>query len=403
VIPVTGKVYSDHDKLAMINCILSGEEITYGSWNERFEKEFAEYTGINYAYFVNSGSSANLLAFMTFTSPRMCPEWRVLPGDEIITVAAGFPTTIAPIVQYGAVPVFVDIEDGTYNIDTTQLEAALSEKTKGIFIAHTLGNPFNVDAVVKFCAKHGLFLIEDNADSLGSEWDGKRTGSFGTVSTCSFYPAHHISTGQGGMVCTDNPVIGKIIASLRGWGKDCICPPNIDNLCKKRFNQKWGELPEGYDHKYVFSHFGYNLQGTNVFAALGCSQLARIQEFTAQRKFNFNTLRDELSPEYEDFLPQEFKEADPSWFGFPILLPEGWDRHIITEKIERAGVATRTLFAGNILKQPCFTENPDIKYRQIGDLPVTNEVMNQLFWVGCHHGLVENDMLYIGKTLKEVL
>lgn len=403
MIPVTGKVYTDLDKGAMMECLLSGEEITYGTWNVKFEKMLREYIGTKYAYFVNSGSSANLIAFMAFTSPQMHPQWRVFPGDEIITVAAGFPTTVAPIVQFGAVPVFVDIELGTYNINTAMLEQALSPKTKGIMIAHTLGNPFDVYAVKTFCNKHGLFLIEDNSDALGSSFHDQ-TGSFGDVSTSSFYPAHHLSTGQGGAVFTDDPVIAKILLSLRNWGKECSCQPNQDNVCGKRFTQQHGTLPLGYDHKYVFSNFGYNVQGTNLFAALGCSQMKRIDTFTSQRIANFNRLYSYLTELSNDLfeLPKWYVGASPSWFGFPILLDKRIDRSKVIASLEAKGIGTRTLFAGNILRQPCFFNN-NVPYRVIGHLPITDLVMNQLFWVGCYHGLTVFHMDKIGIAIKEAL
>jgi CDP-6-deoxy-D-xylo-4-hexulose-3-dehydrase len=402
-IPVTGKVYTDIDKQAMIDCILSGQEITYGSWNVQFERLLSEYIGMKYAYFVNSGSSANLLALAAFTSPYMYIDWRIKAGDEIITVAAGFPTTIAPIIQMGCVPVFVDIELGTYNIKIDDLEKALSKKTKGVFIAHTLGNPFDIDAVQDFCDKHGLWLIEDNSDAFGSEYDKSKTGSFGDVSTSSFYPAHHLSTAQGGAVFTQYDFIAKIIASMRGWGKSCSCPPNVDNICGKRFTQKHGDLPLGYDHKYVFSHFGYNLQGTNILAALGCSQIQRIDTFTKQRHANFKHLDDFLySANLPILLPKTYLKSRPSWFGYPILVNRGIDRNRIVKELSKCGVETRTLFAGNILKQPCFVDSPDTRYRQIGELENTNLVMNNLFWVGCYHGLNEDHMQIIEQALVEV-
>lgn len=403
-IPVTGKVYTAQDRDAMMECLLSGEEITYGSWNQKFEKMLADFVGTRFAYFVNSGSSANLLAFAAFTSPQMYPHWRVRPGDEIITVAAGFPTTVAPIVQFGAVPVFVDIDE-TYNIDVTQLERALSEKTKGVFIAHTLGNPFDVDSVLAFCEEHNLFLIEDNADALGSKWGDRHTGSFGQVSTTSFYPAHHMTTGQGGAVFTSDPLIAKILMSMRNWGKACVCQPNENDVCQHRFTQKHGDLPLGYDHKYVFSNFGFNLQGTNILAALGCAQMERIEEFTKTRHRNYGLLYDGLSDDatLPITLPLEKEAAIPSWFGFPILLDEGIDRTSIIKELTERGVDTRTLFAGNIIRQPCFTENDDVKYRIAAPLSMTRRVAERLFWVGCWHGLSTEQMYELLAILKEVL
>lgn len=403
-VPVTGKIYTGQDRQAMIDCILSGEEITYGSSNVKFEKLLCDYIGQKYSYFVNSGSSANLLALATFTSPYMYIEWRIKPGDEIITVAAGFPTTVAPIIQMGCVPVFVDIELGTYNIKTDDLEKALSKKTKGIFIAHTLGNPFNLEVIQNFCDKHGLWLIEDNSDAFGSSYGNFRTGSFGDISTSSFYPAHHLSTAQGGAVFTSYDFMAKIIQSMRGWGKSCICPPNRDNVCGKRFTQKHGDLPLGYDHKYVFNHFGYNLQGTNILASLGCSQMNRIEEFTKQRHHNFNLMYSLLEEaELPIILPRSYSKAIPSWFGFPILLHKGMNRAAIISKLQNKGIETRTLFAGNILKQPCFTDSPSTAYRQIGDLANTDRVMNDMFWVGTWHGLSEEHIIYSASNIVEVL
>ena len=398
-IPVSGKVYTDADKQIMIDCIQSGQEITYGKYNVQFEQMLQDYIGVSYAYFVNSGSSANLLALSAFSSPYMYIDWRIKPGDEIITLAAGFPTTIAPIIQLGCVPVFVDIELGTYNIKIEDLERALSKKTKGVFIAHTLGNPFNIDEVQAFCDRHGLWLIEDNSDALGSEYGNFRTGSFGDISTCSFYPAHHIETGQGGAVFTKYDFIAKILQSMRGWGRECTCKCGQDNSCGKRFSMQHGKLPFGYDHKYVYNHFGYNMQGTNILAALGCSQLARIDEFTKQRHANF-TLLENLINDLPIEMPRSYARARPSWFGFPILVKDSFDRYVIIKKLSQEGVETRTLFAGNILKQPCIVDAPDIKYRQIGDLANTNKVMESLFWVGCWHGLNSDDITYIATSLR---
>ena len=402
-IPVTGKVFTDEDQQAMVDCIMSGEEITYGSWNVKFEKMLADYIGVRYAYFVNSGSSANLLALSALMSPQL-DNWRLIRGDKVITVAAAFPTTVAPIIQLGLIPVFVDIDPLTYNIKTEDIEQAISCRTKCIFIAHTLGNPFDVNEIKKICQEKNLWLIEDNSDAFGSTYDGKKTGSFGHISTSSFYPAHHLTTGQGGAVFTDNTMLAKILLSLRNWGKNCVCGPNQDNLCGKRFTQQYGDLPLGYDHKYVFSEFGYNMQGTNVLAALGCSQLSRIREFTEQRHSNFAdlyTILDEAKLSIQ--LPTCHRLAVPSWFGFPILLNEGINRNKVVAHLESKGIATRTLFAGNILRQPCFTENHNVIYRQIGDLANTDSIMNRMFWVGCWHGLNADDMMYIGDTLKEAL
>lgn len=396
-VPVTGKIYSDYDKQHILKMLESGEEITYGTWNRRLERRLAEYIGTKFSYYVNSGSSANLLAFAAFASPQMYPEWRISPGDEIITVAAAFPTTVAPIIQYGCIPVFVDIDE-TYNIDIESMYKALSPKTKGVVVAHTLGNPFNVTAVVQFCKDHNLFLIEDNADALGSTWEGQKTGSFGTISTSSFYPAHHMSTAQGGAVFTSYPRIAKILMSLRNWGKDCVCQPNEDGVCGNRYTQQFGDLPEGYDHKYVFSNFGYNLQGTNILAALGCAQLDRIETFTRFRHQNFDSLYSGLCS-LPIGLPISYEKAKPSWFGFPIMLPDTHNRNQCASKLNAIGIGTRNLFAGNITKQPCFK---DVPYRVVGDLNVTDAVMNKMLWVGCWHGLTEYQVEYTIEGIKSL-
>jgi CDP-6-deoxy-D-xylo-4-hexulose-3-dehydrase len=305
-------------------------------------------------------------------------------------------------VQYGAIPVFVDIDPETYNIDVSKLEDAFTPQTRGVVLAHTLGNPFNFDAVMDFCCRHGLFLIEDNADAFGSIYKGRRTGSLGHVSTSSFYPAHHLSTGQGGAVFTDSPLIAKILLSLRNWGKDCVCPPNQDGVCGKRFTQQHGTLPIGYDHKYVFSHLGYNVQGTNLLASLGCSQMKRIDAFTKQRHDNFNQLYDYLfnlgDAPFE--LPVSELDAVPSWFGFPILLYDDVNRAQVLSKLTAKGVGTRTLFAGNITRQPCFVNNPQAQYRICGNLTQTDRITEQMFWVGSWHGLSSADMEYTGKAIK---
>jgi len=397
-VPVTGKVYEEQDVVAMIQCLQSGEEITYGSWNTKFEKMLRDYVGTKYAYFVNSGSSANLLAMAA-----LFEIFKVASKDEIITVAAGFPTTIAPIIQLGAMPVFIDIKADTYNVDLDQLKKALSPRTKGVVLAHTLGNPFDIVGVREFCTRHGLFLLEDNADALGSTYGGKKTGSFGDVSIASFYPAHHLTTGQGGAVFTNDPATAKVLLSLRNWGKDCVCQPNQDGVCWHRFDQSHGTLPIGYDHKYVFSRFGYNLQGTNLLAALGCSQMERIKEFTENRHTNYKYLYDTLS---EMNLPIKFarslESAVPSWFGFPIMLPRYLDRNSVCAQLNQKGIGTRNLFAGNILRQPCFAKKA-IAYRQVSDLSITDSVMNSMFWIGCWHGLSKTQLDYSIQSLEEVL
>jgi len=401
-VPVSGKVITQEDRQAMIDCINSGEEFTQGSYTRRFESDLANYLGVSFSHFVNSGSSANMLAFMTLTSHLLPEHQRIKRGDEVITVAASFPTTIAPIIQFGAIPVFVDVTFPTYNIDVTMLEKALSKKTKAVMIAHTLGNPFDVDTVVEFCTKHDLWLIEDGCDSLGSEYGGMKTGVFGDISTCSFYPAHHISCGGGGMVFTDNPLLSKIMLSMRDWGRDCSCDKSHDNRCGKRFTQQHGNLPFGYDHKYVYSHLGYNLNATNIQAALGCSQFTRLDEFTATRKRNFDALFLELVDNHNVRLMLPTETSDPSWFGFPILLNDGIDKNKVIQYLTERGVQTRPVFAGNILAQPCFADN-DIPYRVVGSLDNTNAIMNRAFWVGCWHGLTEEDMRYSAQIIKEAL
>ncbi len=401
-VPVSGKVISAEDEAEMMSCI-KNEDITYGKYNDLFEMDFAKYIGVKHAFFVNSGSSANLLAFAAFASPNMYSKWRVKRGDEIITVALAFPTTVAPIIQYGCVPVFVDVDD-TYNIDPKKLESAYSKKTKGVFIAHTLGNPFYVDGVKEFCKKHDLFLIEDCCDSLGSEWNNQKCGSFGDVSTFSFYPAHHITTGEGGMVAASDDRIANIIRSLRGWGKSCRCSPGHDNVCGKRFIGRFGNLPEGYDHKYVFSEIGYNLQGTNILAALGWMQLKHLPEFTEIRHRNYDKLlhcKSYIDDKFTTIL--RYIQSNPSWFGFGIKLdPNKYDRKEAIRKLNAKGVQTRFLFAGNITKQPMFIDNK-VKYRVVGDLTNTNDVMQNMFWVGCYHGLSTEQIDYEIQCLQEVL
>lgn len=393
----SGKVYEKVDKDAIQEWLDSGEEIPWGTYYNRFEKELAKYIGTKHALFVNSGSSANLIAFAAVFIDR-----HLKPGDEIITLAASFPTTVSPIVQYGCVPVFVDIDIPTYQINIKQMKEALSEKTKGVFIAHTLGNPFDLKAVEEFCIKHNLFLIEDNCDAFGSEYDGKKTGSFGHMSTTSFYPAHEMSTGGGGAVFTSDLQLYKTAMSLRNWGKHCVCQPNQDGMCGKRYTQSHGDLPYGYDHKYVFSNFGYNLMSTNMQAALGLAQLNRINSFTAVRIRNFFYLWQRLikSPLKDKMvLPVNQVNSEPSWFGFPLLVQSGV-RNELSQFLNKNGVGTRNLFAGNLIRQPMFTEN-DVKYRVVGDLRNTERVMNDLLWVGCWHGLTLEDMETIYKTLEK--
>lgn len=392
----SGKVYEDIDKQAIQEWLDSGEEIPWGTYYDRFEKELAKYIGTKYAIFVNSGSSANLIAFATMFVAK-----KLQPGDEIITLAASFPTTVAPIVQYGCVPVFVDIDIPSYQINIEEMKKALSPKTKGIFIAHTLGNLFDVDAVKEFCKENNLFLIEDACDAMGSVYKEGMAGSFGDIATTSFYPAHEMTTGGGGAVFTSDPELYKTALSLTRWGKACVCPPNKDGICGSRFTQQHGELPFGYDHKFVFSNFGYNLMSTNMQAALGLAQLSRLDRFTETRHTNFDYLYRLIfsSPLiHKILLPQELPFAYPSWFGFPLLVESG-KRNDLSAFLNKNGVGTRNLFAGNLLKQPLFTDN-NVNYRVVGDLRNTDRVMNDLLWVGCWHGLTTKDMQYIYDQLR---
>jgi len=407
-IPYASRVY---DNAEMTNLVDSSLEfwLTSGRYTNEFESEFAKYLNVKYCSLVNSGSSANLAAFMTLTSPLL-GERAVKRGDEVITVAAGFPTTVTPIIQFGAVPVFVDVTIPQYNIDVTMLEKALSDNTKAVMIAHTLGNPFDLSAVKAFCNKNNLWLIEDNCDALGSKYmingEEKFTGTIGDIGTSSFYPPHHMTMGEGGAVYTNNPLLNKIIRSLRDWGRDCVCPSGVDNLCKHRFDNQYGELPFGYDHKYVYSHFGYNLKATDMQAAIGCAQLKKFPSFVERRKENFRRLKEGLL-EVEDklILPVPCENSDPSWFGFLITCKEGLDRNKVVQYIESNGVQTRMLFAGNLIKHPCFDEMraSGKGYRVVGDLTNTDRIMNDTFWVGVYPGM-NNDMIdFMAKTIKEAI
>lgn len=407
-IPYASRYYGHEE---MVNLVDSSLEfwLTSGRYTDQFEKEFAEYLGTKHCSLVNSGSSANLLAFMALTSPLM-GDRRILPGDEVITVAAGFPTTIAPIIQYGAVPVFVDMTIPQYNMDASMLEEALSDKTKAIMIAHTLGNPWDLGAIKEFCDKHNLWLVEDNCDALGSKYtingEEKFTGTIGDVGTSSFYPPHHMTMGEGGAVYTDDPLIHKVVRSLRDWGRDCVCPSGRDNMCGHRFDKQYGELPLGYDHKYVYSHFGYNLKATDMQAAVGCAQLAKFPTFVEKRRHNFDRLREALK-DVEDklILPEACPNSKPSWFGFLITCKEGVDKNKLVQYIEDHGVQTRMLFAGNIVKQPCFDEfrASGKGYRVVGDLKVTDRIMNDTFWLGVYPGMTDEKIDYMAKVIKEAL
>ena len=383
--------------------------LTSGRYSDLFEKKLGEYLGVPYVSLVNSGSSANLLAFMALTSPKL-GERRVKRGDEVITVACGFPTTVTPIIQYGAIPVFVDVCIPQYNIDVTKLEAALSEKTKAVMIAHTLGNPFDLKAVKRFCDAHGLWLIEDNCDALGSRYtlDGETrfTGTIGDIGTSSFYPPHHMTMGEGGAVYTKNVVLNNILRSMRDWGRDCRCPSGVDNICQHRFDGQYGELPRGYDHKYVYSHFGYNLKVTDLQASIGCAQLEKFPHFVERRKENFKRLRAALTPaEDKLILPEPCENADPSWFGFLLTCREGVSREQLVRFIEQKGVQTRMLFAGNLTKHPCFDElrASGEGYRIVGELKETDRIMRDTFWVGVYPGMTAEMIDYMASVILEGL
>ena len=398
-----------YDSKEMMNLVDSALEfwLTAGRYADQFEKNFAEYLGVRFCSLVNSGSSANLLAFMALTSPLL-KERQVLPGDEIITVAAGFPTTVAPVIQYGAVPVFVDVTIPQYNIDVTRLEDAYSPKTKAVMIAHTLGNPFDLKSVKDFCRKHNLWLIEDNCDALGSEYeiDGEKklTGTIGDIGTSSFYPPHHMTMGEGGAVYTDNPLLNRIVRSFRDWGRDCICPSGKDNLCGHRFDRQYGELPLGYDHKYVYSHFGYNLKATDMQAAVGCAQLEKFPGFVERRRHNFVRLKKALEGMEDRFiLPEPCPGSDPSWFGFLLTCREGVDRNQVVPYIESKGIQTRMLFAGNLTKHPCFDQMraEGRGYRIAGSLENTDRIMRDTFWVGVYPGMTDEKIDYMAKVIRE--
>ncbi len=407
-IPYAGKVYGKEE---MTNLVDSALEfwLTGGRYTREFEKKLGDYLGVPYVSLVNSGSSANLCAFMALTS-HMLGERRVRRGDEVITVAAGFPTTIAPIIQYGAVPVFLDVTVETLNMDISHLEEALSEKTKAVMIAHTLGNTFKLKEVKEFCQKHNLWLIEDNCDALGSEYfyEGEwvKTGTVGDIGSSSFYPPHHMTMGEGGAVYTKNPLLHKIIRSMRDWGRDCICESGHDNMCGHRYDGQFGQLPKGYDHKYVYSHFGYNLKATDLQAAIGCAQVDRLNSFTSLRREHFDYMK-ELLKDLEDklILPEATENSRPSWFGFPITTREGVDRNAIVRHLEECKIQTRMLFGGNIIKQPCFDEYRDDKdaYRVVGDLQNTDYVMEHTFWIGMYPGMVPEKLNAMSKAIHEAV
>lgn len=407
-IPYAARVY---DREEMVNLVDSALEfwLTMGRYTDEFERGLAGYLGVSFADVVNSGSSANLLAFMALTSHQL-GDRAIRRGDEIITVAAGFPTTVTPALNFGAVPVFVDVKLPEYNIDESRLEAALSDRTKAVMAAHTLGNPFNLEAVKRFCDRHGLWLIEDNCDALGSRYyiDGqwKMTGTVGDIGTSSFYPPHHMTMGEGGAVYTDDPVLQRLLLSVRDWGRDCVCKSGQDNRCGHRFDGQYGELPAGYDHKYVYSTFGYNLGITDMQSAVGCAQLRKFPDFAERRKQNWRFLKDALEPVSDRILlPKAEANSDPSWFGFCMTLEAGIDRTKAIRYIEDHGVQTRLLFAGNLIKHPCFDaiRNDGVSYRVSGDLKNTDIITERTFWVGVYPGMTEDRLAYMAKVIGEAV
>lgn len=403
------RVYDEKEMQALTDAMLDFW-LTTGRFAREFEKNFAKWIGVKYAHLVNSGSSANLIAFSILTAPEL-GERQIKRGDEVITVACGFPTTITPIIQYGAIPVFVDVTIPQYNIDVTQLEEALSDKTKAVMIAHTLGNPFDLKRVKEFCDKYNLWLVEDNCDALGSRYtingETRFTGTWGDIGTSSFYPPHHMTMGEGGAVYTNNPLLNRLILSYRDWGRDCICVSGQDNLCGHRWDGQFGLLPKGYDHKYTYSHFGYNLKVTDLQAAVGVEQLKKFPSFVEKRKHNWKRLHKALECVQDKvILPEACENSDPSWFGFLISIkPEtGLDRNEVTKYIENKNVQTRLLFSGNIVKQPCFNEIRDTKaYRVIGNLATSDFVVNNTFWVGVYPGMTDTMVDYMAQTIKEAV
>lgn len=398
VVPPSGKVIGAEELKNMVDASLDGW-LTAGRFNDEFEKRLAKFIGVEYLITVSSGSSANLVAFSALTSPKL-GDRAIRPGDEVIGVAAGFPTTVNPILQFGAVPVFVDVELGTYNIDASKVEAAISPKTKAIMLAHTLGNPYNLDVIAGLCKKHNLWLVEDCCDALGSTYDGRMVGTFGDIGTLSFYPAHHITMGEGGAVFTNNPQLKQLAESFRDWGRDCYCPPGKDNTCGRRFCQKLGSLPEGYDHKYTYSELGYNLKITDMQAACGLAQIEKADGFVQKRKDNFDFLKNALAT-CEEFLllPEATPKADPSWFGFPITLKEAAQvmRVDLLQYLDQKKIGTRLLFAGNLTRQPYMQGK---NYRVSGDLTNTDIVMNNTFWIGVQPALGEDHLAYVVEAIE---
>lgn len=404
-----GRVFDAGEMCALTDAMLDFW-LTSGRFCDLFEKTFSEMFGVKHTHLVNSGSSANLLAFMALTAPEL-GEKQVKPGDEVITVACGFPTTVSPVINYGAVPVFLDVTIPQYNIDVSALEAAYSSRTKAVMIAHTLGNPFDAASVKAFCEKHGLWLVEDNCDALGSEYTlngvKKFTGTIGDIGTSSFYPPHHITMGEGGAVYTDDPLLNKLMLSYRDWGRDCVCPSGRDNFCGHRYDKQFGELPHGYDHKYIYSHFGYNLKATEMQAAIGCEQLKKVRDLTRKRRENWKKLYD-MMKEHEDIfiLPEPEKNSDPSWFGFLVTIrPEsGIARNDVTRFLEEHNIQTRLLFSGNLIRHPCFDSIRNSgKYRVVGDLKNTDLIMNNSFWVGVYPGMTDPMLEYMAETIAEAV
>lgn len=407
-IPYAGRMFDDSEMTALVDSALDFW-LTTGRYADRFEKEFAAFLGTRYCSLTNSGSSANLLAFMALTSPKL-GDRRIMPADEVITVAAGFPTTVAPIIQYGAVPVFVDVTLPTYNIDVRQLEESYSPKTKAVMLAHTLGNPFDLRAVKEFCDRRSLWLIEDNCDALGSRYHYNEkwcyTGTIGHLGTSSFYPPHHMTMGEGGAVYTNDGILKRLVESFRDWGRDCWCPSGKDDTCKNRFTQQFGELPKGYDHKYVYSHFGYNLKVTDMQAAIGCAQLQKLPGFIEARKRNWSLLREGLATLSDRFvLPEATPDSDPSWFGFLLTVRENaaFSRDEIVCHLESKNIQTRMLFSGNLIKHPCFDEMRETGkgYRVVGDLAVTDRIMRDTFWIGVYPGMSKDMMHSVLETIQD--
>ena len=406
-ISYASRVFDEKEMCALTDATLDFW-LTTGRFAEQFEKEFAKWIGVRFVHLVNSGSSANLIAFSVLTAPEL-GDRQIKKNDEVITVACGFPTTISPIIQYGAIPVFVDVTIPQYNIDVNQLENAYSSKTKAVMLAHTLGNPFNLKVVRDFCNKYNLWLVEDNCDALGSEYtiDGKTkfTGTWGDIGTSSFYPPHHMTMGEGGCVYTDNPLLHRLIISYRDWGRDCVCPSGKDNYCGHRFDGQFGKLPQGYDHKYVYSHFGYNLKVTDMQAAVGCEQLRKLPFFVEKRRHNWERLRKSLECVQDKLiLPEPALNSNPSWFGFLITVRDDLDRNTITRFIEEHNIQTRLLFSGNIIKHPCFDEIRGTKaYKVVGNLNNTDKVMNKTFWIGVYPGMTDEMIDYIAHIIKKAI